>query len=114
MDENFKNILVMYKEYTLQIIKIIEADDLDSLEELIEKRQCLIDKALVTPYEKEENKKIYEELGLNELQDGLNGLMLKKLEVIRNEMQKISKSKMANMMYNKRNYAGAKIFSKKL
>ncbi len=114
MDENFKDILVRYKEYTLQIIKVIEDDNLDSLEELIKERQCLLDKALSIKHEKEESKKIYEELGIKELQDELNVLMSRKLEIIRDEMQKISKSKQANMMYNKRNYGGAKIFSKKL
>lgn len=114
MDENFKDILVMYKECTLKIINNVENDNLDSLEELVKERQCLLDKALNIEYEKEASKRIYEELNLNELQDKLNTLMSEKLEVIRNEMQKIAKSKQANTMYNKRLGGGAKIFSKKL
>lgn len=110
---NLKDILDEYEECTLRIIKIIEDDKVDSLGELIKKRQQLVDEVLSIPCQKEENKKIYKEFQLDELQDKLNALISKKLEIIRNEIQKISKSKVANNVYN-RGYKGAVIFSKKI
>lgn len=113
MDGDLMDTLVEYKECTLEIIKIVEDDKVDSLKELIKKRQQLVDKVLSIPCEKEESKKIYEEFQLDELQDKLNALILKKLDIIRNEMHKISKSKMANDSYN-RGCNSAVIFSKKI
>ena len=114
MNEVLQNILTNYRVCTLQIIEIIENDNLDSLKELIEDRQNLVDEALNTTYEKEEMKQIYKELKLDELQEKLNSIMSRKLSLIRNEMEKIDKNKMANSIYNKGKYTNAKIFSKKI
>lgn len=114
MNKELKDVLTSYKECTLEIIQTIEDNKLDSLEELIEERQRLLDKALSVTDQSEKSKQIYKELGLDELQEKLNTLMLKKLDVIRSKMQKISKSKVANNAYNKRNCVSASIFSKRL
>ncbi|MBV7272254.1 hypothetical protein [Clostridium thailandense] len=113
MDANLKDILIKYKEYTMQIIKVVEEDNLDLLEELIQSRQMLVDKALNSIVEKEEGKKMYKELELDEVQEKLNTLMSVKLEAVRAEMEKVAKSKRANNSYNKR-YTSATIFSKKI
>lgn len=59
MDGDLKDILIEYKECTIQIIKTIENDDMDCLEELIEKRQHLISEVSGVAYKKEESKNVY-------------------------------------------------------
>lgn len=114
MDEALKDILTKYRDCTLKIIETIQNDNLDSLEKLIEERKNLVEETLNTNDEKEKMKQIYEELRLNELGDELNSLMARKISLIRNEMEKIDKSKVANNLYNKGKYVNAKIFSKKI
>jgi len=113
-DEALKDILTKYRACTVQIIEVIENNNFDSLPKLIEERQNILDEALNMTYEKEKMKQIYEELKLDELQNELNSLMTGKLSLIKAEMEKIDKSKIANSVYNKGNYANARIFNKKI
>ena len=113
MGVDLQDVLIKYKECTLQIIRIIEEDNFDMLGELIQSRQEIVDEALECTFDKVEGKRVYKELGLNEIQEKLNILMSSKLEGIRSEMDKIAKSKRANNSYNKR-YTSATIFSKKI
>lgn len=113
MNLDLKETLIAYKECTLEIIKAIEEDNLDLLGELIEVRQNLVDEALNTSGAKEEGKKVYKELNLDELQEQLNVLISGKLEFIRSEMEIVNRSKRASNSYNKR-YSNAAIFSKKI
>lgn len=114
MDEDLKEILTNYRACTLQIIEIIQNDKLDSLQKLIDDRQKLVDEVLNMACEKEEMEKVYKQLNLDELQSELNSLMSGKLSFIRNEMEKIAKSKIASNGYNQINNNSAKIFSKKI
>lgn len=114
MVEDLKDILAEYRKCTLEIIKKIENLSLDSLRELIDKRQALVQRALNISCKKEGSKLLFEELQLNELQDTLNNLILIKLDLLRNEMQKISKLKTANNVYNNRSFDKAMVFSKKI
>ncbi|QAT40543.1 flagellar protein FliT [Clostridium sp. JN-9] len=114
MNEDLRDILVKYKECTLKIIEVIENDNIESLQKLIDRRQNLLEEASNINNKKGQLKQIYEELNLDEIQSELNILMTKKLAYIKNEMNKIAKSKTANNMYNKGNNNGAKIFSKKI
>lgn len=114
MNEKLIDLLSEYRECTLQIIEIIKNDTLDSLQELINKRQNLLDAALNTSIKKEKMNQIFIELKLDELQVKLNTLIANKISIIKCEMDKIAKAKMANSIYNKDNYNNAKIFSKKI
>lgn len=114
MNEDLKDIMTKYKDCTLKIIEIINEGNFDSLQKLINYRQNLLEETSKINYKKEELKKIYEELDLDELQSKLNIIMSKKISSIRTEMEKIAKNKAANNMYNKGSFCGAKIFSKKI
>lgn len=111
MEGNIRKILTEYRDCTVQIVNVLQKDRLEALDELIEKRQQLVDEALNTTFIKEEAKLINEELQLQQLQDEMNELMLKKMNLIKNKIQQIAKSKTANNVYNRTGFISANIFS---
>lgn len=111
MEENIRKTLTQYRDCTLQIIDILEKDDFESLEELIQKRQQVVDEVTKTTCMKEEMKLIYEELRLQQLQEKLKELMFKKIALAKDQFKEIAKKKTANNVYNRTGYIGANIFS---
>jgi hypothetical protein len=114
MEENLKNVLIKYRDCTLEIIELLEKNDIDSVDDLVQKRQNIVDEAMGIKCSKEETKVISEELKLQQLQDQLNVLMFKRLKEIKDAMQKNSNNKHANSAYRGINGNAPRIFSKKI
>lgn len=114
MYEDVKEILNQYRVCTLSIMKTIEEEELDLLPPMLEERQNLLDKISDSDYDNDDVRLYYNELRLEELQENLNFMISGKLSFIRDEIAKLNKSQNANNSYNKVNFGGAKIFSKKI
>lgn len=114
MEENLKNVLIKYRDCTLEIMKLLEKNDIDSVDDLVQKRQSLVDEVMGIKCSKEEAKVISEELKLQQLQDQVNVLMSKRLKEIKDAMQKNSDNKHANSAYRGATGNMPRIFSKKI
>jgi hypothetical protein len=111
MEEDLRKALCAYRDCTLQVIEILKNDEFDLLDQMVEKRQALTDLILETKCEKAKAKAIYDEFQLQKLQNKINELMLKKMSLIKSNIENISRNKAANNAYIRNN--GAKIFSLK-
>lgn len=100
-NDNFKNIMIKFKELTLQLITSVEKEDYDSLDFLINERQRLIEKMDGLNYTSEEFKDICTELQILPLQQKLTLLINNSKNKIRQELDKMAVSKTANKNYNK-------------
>lgn len=114
MNEDLRSTLIKYRDCTLEIIKLLEKDDIDSIDELAQERQSLVDQAIEMKGIKEEYKDINQELKLEELQAKLNILMSNRLKEIKEKSEEISKNRKATNVYGGVNGTAARIFSKKI
>ena len=112
--DKLRNVLAQYREYTVTLIQDLEKGNSDNLQELIEKRQQALDSLANGNYVKDEIAELFKELSLQQLHDKVIKLMESELDVIRNKVRNLSKSKTANNVYNKNVYGGANVFSKKI
>lgn len=111
--EEVKKIWLDYKKHTINIINLLEKEQFDNLEDEIEKRQLTLNKLSSFPEQKEESKKIYENLKIQELQNKAEEIIKEKSFSIKEKLEEISRSKRATSAYGKLPY-GAAIFSKKI
>lgn len=111
--EEVKKIWLDYKEYTINVINLLKKDEFDNLEDEIEKMQLILNKLISFPEQKEESKKIYENLKIEELQNKAEEIIRAKSFYIKEKLEEISKGKRATSAYGKLPY-GAAIFSKKI
>ncbi|MFL0197094.1 hypothetical protein ACJDU8_16230 [Clostridium sp. WILCCON 0269] len=114
MEENLKSVLIKYRDCTLEIMKLLEKNDIDSVDDLVRKRQNVLDEAMGIKCSKEETKLVNEELKLQQLQDQVNVLIFKRLKEIKDAMQKNSDNRHANIAYRGVNGNMPRIFSKKI
>jgi hypothetical protein len=106
--------LLEFKKVTLDMEKLIEKEDFDSLDKLIEKRQITINNIEKLKYTKEEFKNICENLDILSEDKKINKLLSEKKEEIKNQMAEINKSQQANKKYNKHLYQNSGVFSTKI
>lgn len=111
--EEIKKILLDYRDYTINIIDLLEKDDLDSLQSQIEKRQNSLNRLISFTEEREEAKRIYEELQIRKFQMRVEELIRIKSYDIKKKLGDISRNKKATSAYGKIG-SGAAIFSKKI
>lgn len=107
-----RKILESYRTYSLELIYSLEKEDYDILEELLNKRQVVIEEINNIQYTKEEFSKIAEELQILVYQKRLSDLMIKKRGKVKEEINRMSNAKNANYSYNSRLYNSPKIFNK--
>lgn len=113
MENELVKALEEYRKYTIELIKCLEKEDYDSLEDFLNKRQQILDELSNSHYTKEEFSKVSEELELLVYHKKLSDLMIDKRDKVKQDINRLVQSKNANNMYNKSGY-GAKVFSKKI
>lgn len=79
------DILAQYKNISLEILKALSDDEFDNLDTLLDKRQALID--ILNNKNKNQIKKIIEDLNLLELETKIQNLLNEKLQSLRNQLK---------------------------
>lgn len=106
--------LKKYKEYTVKIISCLEDGEYDLLNELLIQRGNIIKKICDLECSKEEFKNKFSIMGLAELDEKMRNILIEKRDKIKNEMEKLNKSKNSTISYSRGFYRGSGIFSKKV
>jgi hypothetical protein len=106
--------LVRFKELTIELIECLEKGYYDSLEELYDKRQYIIDDIDKLKYSKEFFKAISIEQQLMPLQQKLTMLMNQRKTEARHELDTLSASKTASKSYNTKHKVDSLFFNKKI
>ncbi|MCD3232826.1 flagellar protein FliT [Clostridium botulinum] len=88
-----------YRDLNMNIINALNDDNIDLVEELLNKKDKLIKKIETIEYSKQEFKKIVLDLKLNESEKMLNQLSMVKKQEYRKEINSINKGKNANRIY---------------
>lgn len=86
-----------YKEINIRIIKSIKNDIEDM--KLLQEREQIIKEILLMKVSKEEMKNTYDEMGLRELDKKLEKILREKMMSVKNQMNNIAKSRVANKGY---------------
>lgn len=97
--QEVRDCLKQYKEITLELVKLLEVGDYDSLESLLDSRQCLIDEMSQMRYAKDDMNKVYEELQIQQLQDKLHLIMSEKKQEVKGNIDSLSINKVAKSKY---------------
>lgn len=103
--ENLKNI-------TCELIDKLEHDNYDDLENLMDKRQNLLDDLKELNYTKEQYLELAQEFEIIQLQNKLSKMMGEKKHKLKQKIDNISKKRVVTKGYSK--HIGASIFSKKI
>ena len=93
------DILKSYKDLNIKTINALKEDNLDLVEELLAKKDTVIDEIQSMNYQKEEFLKISNELKVMESEKTLSNVTIAKKNQYKNEMNKIAKNKNANRIY---------------
>lgn len=104
--ENIK----LYKEISLEIIKLFENNGLDKLEYLLNKRQQILNEEI----KNEKFKKILINEGIVEIDKTIHKLLNKSINEVKQEIQEYKVSKKANNSYMNFNKEKLNIFNKKV
>ena len=115
MENNeLKNLLIQFKNYTVQLINDVEMDRFDSLQSLFDKRLEILDFIGKTDHTVKEVTLLYDELEIKIYQDKLELDIVSKRDFAKNQLLKISKAVKASAQYNKKIYEGTRVLSKKV
>lgn len=114
MKQDLKQALTQYKNYTLDLISVLEKEEFDSLDKVLNERQFVIEEINNIDYTREEFKVIVEELEILILQKKLTELINEKRNNTRIELDNIVNSKKANKNYNRKFYSDSMFFNKKI
>lgn len=100
----------LYKEISLEIIKLFENDGLDKIEELLDERQQILNSEI----KNEKFKKILVDEGIVEIDKTIHNLLNKSIDEVKREIQEYKVSKQANNSYINFNKEKLNIFNKKV
>lgn len=100
------------KNVTCKLIDKLQQDDYDALENLIDKRQELLNTLENMDYTKEQYCDAVEEFQIINFQQNLSKIMVEKKHKLKEKVDNISKKKVLTKGYS--NHIGASIFSKKI
>lgn len=114
MKRRISELLMNFSILTHELCSCIEKDEFDSLANLYDERQLLIDELSHMDYDIEEFKHIASELDLPQLEKKLNELMRGKHLQLKTLMNKLSLSKNVNANYNKNSYIDSIFLNKKI
>lgn len=103
-----------YKNITIDLINNIYCDNLEDIDEAMQKRQNILDSIQQLKYCNEEFNLIADEIKLFAIEKRLKDVMTEKKEKLRIQMERISLSRNANNSYNKNLYGNSGVFSKKI
>lgn len=104
--ENIK----LYKEISFEIIKLFENNELDKLENLLNKRQQILNEEI----KNEKFKKILINEGIVEIDKTIHKLLNKSIDEVKQEIKEYKVSKKANNSYMNFNKEKLNIFNKKV
>ncbi|MGH4121132.1 hypothetical protein [Clostridium sp.] len=109
-----KQMLVQFKQVTVELIKVLKQDEIYKLDELLNSRQTVIENMEKFQCSTEEFRKLCSELDILNAEKELSELMLEKKESTKCELDKIQVTRSANRNYNKSFYANSGTFDKQI
>jgi hypothetical protein len=112
--KELKQCLFNFKDLTLKLIKCIEKEEYDNLELHFQEREILIHEMNKLEYSRKNFKELSNELQLMPLQQKLTLIMNKSRAGIRQELDKLSASRIANKNYNTKYKVDPLFFNKKI
>lgn len=112
--KSLRNAVQNFNEITLEIVNCLEAENYDSLDELINKRQAIIDGIDNSSCDYEMFRQLCKEYKIVELNSKVNDLMAEKIDIVKTEIKKISLQKNINSNYNINTTVDSIYFNKKI
>ncbi len=109
-----KHKLEGYKNITLELIRTLEKEEFDLIEQLIDKRQACLEEINTLDYSKEEFKDVCHYLNLLKLQEKLDVLIKEKQRETKEKINEIIYEKSANRAYNRKFYENSRFLNKKI
>lgn len=109
-----KEYLFKYKELTLDMVESLNKNNIDSLSEMIDKREDIIKYISQIHYTHDEFVSLCNEFQLMDLEKRLNELIKRKKERTSYIINKLSAGRNVNIIYNKNVYENSGMFSKKV
>ena len=106
--------LTQFKQITLELIRALQKDEIYKLDDLLDRRQMVIEEMEKLQYTAEEFLDICTELDILNVQHKLLELMQQSKENTKQELNKIQITKNANNNYNKSFYNNAGTFNKQI
>jgi uncharacterized Zn finger protein len=106
--------LTQFKHTTIDLISALQQGKIDKLDELLDRRQMVIEDMEKLQYTVEEFSDVCAELDILNLQHKLLELMQQSKESTKQELNKIQITKSANSNYNKSFYDNAGTFNKQI
>lgn len=113
-NDELKNLLIQFKNHTINLITDVEMDRFDSLQILFDKRQEILDLIGKTDHTVKEFMILYDELQIKMYQDKLEKDIVSKRDFAKDQLNKISKAVKASSQYNKKIYEGTRVLSRKV
>lgn len=111
---DLRDALVRYKEFTIELIKTVEKEEYDSIGQLLDLRQGIIDEMKKIHYSSDELKNAVYELEILILQERLDNLLSEKKGKIKGKLDKLLENKNANMNYRSSNYSNSSYFNQRI
>lgn len=108
------DLLLQFKNLTIDLINNVETDRFDSLQILFNKRLDILVSIGKINHTVKEFMVLYDELEIKLYQDKLEHDIVSKRDFAKNELNKISKAVKASSQYNKKIYEGTRVLSKKV
>lgn len=112
--EKLRENLIDFQRLTAALINALNKEDYNALDMIFNEREEIINSIKRLDYVSEDFKKISSELRLSELEDSLNKLLNEKRQSVREQMNRLKASKMANNNYQKSFKSDSMFFSKKI
>lgn len=109
-----KEMLLQYKNLTLELMASLESEDYDNLGELLDKRQSVINILQSGDYSPDEFKDVCERMGLLGLQKKLDLLYREKINAAKENMKRASSGKQVYQSYSKAPHVDSIFFNKKI
>lgn len=103
-----------YRDSTEIIINHLVNDDYDSILDLFNNRQLIIDRISKIDYEKPDFISVSQSLGILDLEKKLNRIMEQKKNEVKIKLSKITTVRNVNSNYNKSNYVDSILINKKV
>ncbi|TDT50618.1 hypothetical protein [Fonticella tunisiensis] len=114
MENDLMLLLTEFKNITMNLCSFLENEDYDKINELIEKRESLINRMKSIEYNSQDFISISEELNLIKWEEKLHILMFEKQKKLKENLSRISIGKSINASYNKKFYVDPIFLNKKI
>lgn len=112
--DRLNELLLQYKNITEELITCLESENYDPLDELLNKRQDLIDTMNALDYPNDRFKTNCEDMGLPILQKKLDLLYAEKLNTARANLKQAVSGKQVHQSYGRASHVDSIFFNKKI